>query len=163
MEKNRHISALRKQNASYNIQKKIEILQTYKNEGVPDGAFVPRNLAEFRRWRDLEIGVTKIGSPNTLEREHNRPLKVAALEVISELALKARRKKQRSNEETFRVKAREKDKLITNLTNQWHASRHECERAQQNERRLKDRVAELQRDNGELTKKLIAIVPLQPA
>jgi len=164
MEKQRHISELRKENMRHNIEKKTEILQRYVSEGVPGGAFVPRNLAEFRRWHDLEIGVAKIGSPNTLEREYNKSLKLKAVELMSEIANKARRKKRRSNEEeTLRAQSREKDKLITNLTNQWHASRHECERARQSERRLKSRVTELLRDNGELIRKLNAIVPLKSA
>ena len=162
MEK-RHISERRKQRATQNIENKIQILQRYLREGVPEGAFVRRNMTEFRLWEAAILGITKIGSPNTLEQKHNKPLKVQALELMVDIAKKARRKTKRSNDETFRAQAREKDKLIINLTNQWHASQQECERALQSERRLKNRVAELLRDTGELTKKLNTIVPLRPA
>jgi len=162
MEK-QHISAQRKHRATVSIETKLQILQRYFSEGVPEGAFVPRNMTEFRLWEDEALGVMKIGSPNTLEQQHNKGLRLRAQELIVEIAKRKRRKKKGSNEEKFRAEVREKDRLIINLTNQWHASRHECEQSQQTERRLKNRVTELLRDNGELTRRLNAIVPLQSA
>jgi len=158
MEK-QHISAQRKQRATLNIETKL--LQRYFSEGVPEGAFVPRNMTEFRLWEDEPLGVMKIGSPNTLEQ--NKGLKLRAQELVVEIAKRNRRKKKGSNEEKLRASVEEKDRLIVNLTNQWHALRYECEQAQQSERRLKNRVTELLRDNGELTRRLNAIVPLQSA
>jgi hypothetical protein len=162
MEK-QHISAQRKQRATLSIETKLQLLQRYMSEGVPEGAFVPRNMTEFRLWEDEPLGVMKIGSPNTLEQKQNKGLKLRAQELIVEIAKRNRRKKKGSNEEKLRAAVEEKDRLITNLTNQWHASQHECERAQQSERRLKNRVTELLRDNGELTRRITAIVPLQSA
>ena len=157
-----HISLQRKERATGSIKKKIAILERYAIEGVPEGGFAPANLTEFRLWEDSAADVTKLGSPNTMDKPHNTGLKLRVQELINEISKKKNRRKARSNHDQRRAELRDKNKLITDLTNQWHSSRHECDRAQQNERRQKNRVAELQRDNGELTKKLRAVVPLRP-
>src|SRR6185295_3180763 len=111
MEK-QHISAQRKQRATLNIETKLQILQRYFSEGVPEGAFVPRNMTEFRLWEDQALGVMKIGSPNTLEQTHNKGLRLRTQELILEITKQNHRKKKGSNEEKLRAEVREKDRLI---------------------------------------------------
>jgi hypothetical protein len=158
-----HVSGQRKEEARGSIKKKIEILEGYLSRGVSENVFVPKNMTQFRLWEDGGIGVTRIGSPNTINKAHNRGLKTRIEEILKELAQRKDRKRSRSSEvNNLRVEVREKDRLIQDLTDQWHATKHECDRAHQSERRLLNRVSELQRDNGDLTQKLAALVPLRP-
>ena len=75
-----HIGRLRREVAQKKIKAKIRVLEGYAKKGVPEGAFVPKNLAEFRRWEDSSLGVEQIGSPNTLDRPYNKEQKKRAQE-----------------------------------------------------------------------------------
>ena len=159
----KHISTERKERAQKNIEEKIKVLEGYLNNGVPENAFVPRNMTQFRLWEDITAKIFKIGSPNTLDKAHNSGPKARIEVLLKELRKVKRKKERRRNEvDTLRFDNRDKDRLIRDLTDQWHASKHECDRAKQSERRLLNRVSELQRDNGELTQKLASLIALRP-
>ena len=156
-----HIASRRKSRAIAAIRAKIAVLERFVSGGIPENSFVPRSLAEFRRWEDSENELTKIGSPNTLDKSHNRQLKLKAQELIAELSKRRKRKTTRVNEKSdLHTLLRDKDRLITDLTNQWHSAEHGRINALQKVTRLSNRLTELLRDNAELTKKLNAVAPL---
>jgi hypothetical protein len=158
-----HISSQRKEKAQENIESKIQILEGYLVHGIPENAFVPRNMTQFRLWEDCVANLARIGSPNTMDKPHNNGLKTRIEGLLNELAKrKHKRQSRRSEVDSLKIEVREKDRLVRDLTDQWHAKKHECDRAQQSERRLLNRVSELQRDNGELTQKLASLIPLRP-
>jgi septal ring factor EnvC (AmiA/AmiB activator) len=160
----KHISGQRKEKVQASIEWKINILEGYLVNGVPTNAFVPKNMTQFRLWEDAAANVARIGSPNTMDAIHNSGLKLRIGELLKELISKKNRRQSRSNEVSIlRRELREMSRLIQDLTDQLHATRHECDRANQSERRLLNRVSELQRDNGDLARKLAALVPLRTA
>jgi hypothetical protein len=160
----KHVSSQRKEKVQANIERKINILEGYLVHGVPVNAFVPKNMTQFRLWDDFATDVARIGSPNTLDATHNSGLKLRIGDLLKELISKKNRRQSRSGEVSIlRRELREMSGLLQDLTDQLHATRHECDRANHSERRLLNRVSELQRDNGDLARKLAAIAPLRTA
>lgn len=159
----KHVSSQRKERARENIERKIKILEGYLSRGLPENAFVPKNMTQFRLWEDGVADLWRIGSPNTIDTAHNNGLKTRIVELLKDLAKRENKRQSRKSEiDNLRIEVRQKDRLIRDLTDQWHATKHECDRAKQSERRLLNRISELQRDNGALTQKVAALVPLRP-
>lgn len=159
----KHVAEQRKDSAQRKIEKKIEVLEGYAADPkfVAKAVYVPKDLAAFRLWEDEDLGLEKIGSPNTMDKPHNQGLKKRALELIELLAKKKARKERRGKTiDTLRARNKKSDRLLRELTNQLHATRHELARSQQSERRLQDRVASLTEENGELRQKVKTIVGL---
>jgi hypothetical protein len=158
-----HISGQRKDRSQAIIRKKIETLENWLADGVPSEAFVPRNMAEFRLWEDNALKLERIGSPNTIDKPHNRQLKVRAAHLIKGLTQKENKKEGKARElDRLRIDSGTKEALIQDLTDQLHTIREESNRAMHDVRRLKNRNEELLRENGELTQKLNSLVSLRP-
>jgi hypothetical protein len=161
----KHIGGLRKDAARQKIEGKIEVLERYASdiEAIPEGAYVPKNLAGFRLWEDEDLGLEKIGSPNTIDVPHNAGLKKRALELIEKLAKKKDRKERRGKiVAALRAEIKSLGRLVRELTNQLHATRETLVRSQQSERRLQNRNDELARENGELRRQLRTVTGLRP-
>src|SRR5260370_39776655 len=90
-----HISVRRREQAQEIIKRKIAVLEGYIAIGLPEDSFVPKTLTQFRLWEDLAGGLARLGSPNTLDRPHNKNLKLKALQLINEIGLKRKRKKEK--------------------------------------------------------------------
>lgn len=157
-----HISEQRKKRVQQVIKAKIKNLQEWLAEGLPKGTFVPKNMKEFRSWEDAALNLEKIGSPNTMDKPHNRELKRTAETLIEALTKKRRQKESNREVSRLLVQMNEKDTLIKDLTDQWHATRQERDQAQKAARRSQSRLLELQNENGELTRKLSSLIPLKP-
>jgi|SRR5579885_870708 chromosome condensin MukBEF ATPase and DNA-binding subunit MukB len=160
-----HIGGLRKDAARQKIKSKIEVLERYASDikSIPEGACVPKNLAGFRLWEDEDLGLEKIGSPNTMDAPHNAGLKKRALELIEKLAKKKDRKERRDKiVATQRAEIESLGRLVRELTNQFHATREALVRSQQSEKRLENRNEELARENGELRRQLRTVTGLRP-
>jgi septal ring factor EnvC (AmiA/AmiB activator) len=159
---NNHISGRRKDAAQEKIQKKIDVLEKYAASGVPADALVPKDMTAFRQWEDASIGLEKIGSPNTMDKPFNRGAKKRALELIEILAKKKNRKERRTQIiDTLRAQVKKLDRLVGELTNQMHATRHDLDEARQGERRWKKRCNELSEENAELRKQLSTVTSLR--
>ncbi len=158
-----HISLRRKDKAQEIIKAKVKVLGSYLAKGIPNGAFVPCNEASFRRWEDASLGLEKIGSPNTMNKPYNRALKQRVREILKQLAILALRQKLPALKSRAQHKDKEKDRLIRNLTGQWHEVKQELDRTQLRERRLTNRVAELLEENANLTRKLRVVTSLESA
>jgi chromosome segregation ATPase len=158
----KHIGTQRKDGAQKRIKAKIKVLEKYVHHGIPEGAYIPASEASFRLWKDETLGLEKIGSPNTLNRAYNRSLKQRVAELIKELANKNKRKARRPQlVTTLRNEKKIKDQLIRELTSKWHSTRHELEQTQRSNRRLSNRIAELEQENSDLIRKLNAITGLK--
>jgi len=98
-----------------------------------------------------------------MDKQHNRHLK-QTVEMLIETLRKKRCKKKAHGREIglLLIQINEKDKLIKDLTDQWHATRHERDQALKSARRSQNRLLELQDENGELARKLTSLVPLKP-
>lgn len=159
----KHISTCRKDDAQKKIKAKIRVLERYKKKDlIPKDTYIPKNEVDFRLWRDPELGLEKIGSPNTMNKPHNQVLKQHAVELIKELTRRRQRRNRRTElVDTLRDKNKEKDLLIKDLTSQCHVLRHERNRAQQDKRRFENRVDELSRENASLVRQLKSITGLR--
>jgi hypothetical protein len=161
-----HVSSLRKKAALKKIKKKIKVLERYdvKPETIPEGAFIPKDLAAFRLWEDQSLGLEKIGSPNTMDKPYNRGLKKQALELIERLAKNKKRKEGRTQ---VIVKSRAQSKkyirLTRELTGQLHATRQELDWARHSERRSEAKVKQGDEEIAELRQKLNVVRGLRPA
>lgn len=148
-----HIGSTRKDAAQKKFKKKLEILEGYLEDGLPEGAFVPKDETSFRLWESKELGLERIGSPNTLSRPYNRELRQRLTEILKELAVKKKRKIGRAQQaKSHQEQIKKKDRLIKSLTGQYHATKDMLVRAQQQVKRLEKRVSELIRDNAELVR-----------
>jgi hypothetical protein len=158
-----HIGSHRKDVAQATIKAKIRVLERYAKNGIPEGAYVPKNLADFRRWEDALLGLERIGSPNTLDQLHNIQLKKRAQELILQLTKDQKRKSSRAQTVSKQnAKIKEQDRLTGELTSQLHVTRHELNKAQQSESRCKKRVEELEDETAELRRKLSTLIGLKP-
>lgn len=159
---NKHISSSRKNEAQALITAKISIIEKYLTDGVPDGAFVPKNKTQFRLWEDSLLNLKKIGSPNTLEKPYNKPYKERIERLLHELATRQNRKERKTQiVETLRAEIKEKNQLISDLAGQWHSIKQQLERSENNEKRLQARVAELNLESANLTRQLKVVTPLK--
>lgn len=153
-----HISNSRKKDSQKIIKNKLAVLESYVADGVPENAFVPKSEAQFRLWEDSQIGLEKIGSPNTLNKPHNKPYKEKALELIQELLKRKNRKEKKRNlVDSLRAEIKEKNQLIEDLTGQWHFISYELERLQ---KKYKHEIKRKDERIAELTKEIRKVTPL---
>jgi hypothetical protein len=160
-----HVSGVRKNGAHQKIEKKIEVLEHYAADPVvaKKATFIPKDLVSFREWEDKNLGLERIGSPNTMDRPYNKGLKKQALELINRLAKKKVRKERRTEViATLRAQLRNADRLTRELTNQVHTTRHELDQARQSEKRWKARADEYSQEIAELLQKLSKVTVLKP-
>lgn len=158
-----HVGGIRKAAAQRKIKAKIAVLERYARDGVPGGAYVPKYLADFRRWEDEALGLERLGSPNTLDAAHNVQLKKRALELLETIAKNQKRKAGRTRIiDTQKAENKRLDMLVRGLTSQLHCTRHDLDQARQNERRWKKRAEELMVENGELLRTLATVTSLRP-
>ena len=162
MKSNLHISSSRKTEAQKLIQDKILILEKYLSEGVPENAFVPKNKTQFRLWEDSTHNLKKIGSPNTLTKPYNKQLTERIDFLLHELATRKNRKVRKTQiVDTLRAEVKEKNQLISDLAGQWHATRQQFERTENNEKRLQARVEELNAEVADLKRQIRTVSPLR--
>jgi hypothetical protein len=157
-----HVGTVRKDQASASIRKKIVLLRQYVANEIPEGGFFPKNMTQFRGWEDKQLEITRIGSPNTMDRPHNKLLKEEAAQLIRQLLTKTSRRKRKTLEIGALHSQRLDDKrLIQDLTNQLQSSEQKRLQAEIQVARISKRLVEANSEIGTLTKQLRAIVPLR--
>lgn len=157
-----HISQTRKDATREKIKAKIKVLEGYAAHGVPTGAFIPPNMASFRRWEDKAIGLEQLGSPSTLDKPHNRGLKRRTLELLKLIANKEDKKVRRIHIiDTQRIQIKNLSRLTQELTSQLHATRHALDQSRLNETRWRSRVDELTNEIGELHRTISNVTGLR--
>jgi hypothetical protein len=76
------IALQRKSEAYDKIQTKIAALRDFRRNGVPEGAFIPTSLEQFRTWRDEQRNLREIGSKSTLYQSCYQKERVEILNLI---------------------------------------------------------------------------------
>ena len=74
------------------IAARLELLQRWRADGVPEDRVLPRSLNQVRCWDDPDLGISRIGSPasfTTKHREHGAS--VRAIAEVLEVLLKRER------------------------------------------------------------------------
>lgn len=59
------------QSIAERIDRRRDLLRSWRRDGVPKNKQVPRNLKEARIWRDAELGIVPISSPNEFTTTHH--------------------------------------------------------------------------------------------
>lgn len=151
----------RKVRAQDRIKKKILVLERWLAHEVPSGACIPKNITQFRLWEDDEFNVEKIGSPNTMDRPHNKALKLKATELIR-LLITRKGNERKGVTELHRLQAQRlvDKRLVQDLVSQLQVSEQSRIQAEGREGRALKRLEEANERIAELTAQITAIVPL---
>src|SRR5215213_1044332 len=157
-----HISRQRQHIAQEKIIAKSRILEDYLQNGIPENVYIPNNLKEFRLWKDLQLKLEVIGSPNTINRPYNQALKSKINELLKALLNRKKQKQKRAKIiESLQIQIKEKDCLIKHLAGQWHSTRQQLVELQTIEIRLLGKIDRLNRQVAELTRKLNTVIPFK--
>jgi hypothetical protein len=80
-------SIQRRQSVREKLELRVQVLRKWLAFGVPAGMTVPRSLTMAAEWEDARLGISRIGSPNSITRSHatNGPLVQELDALISQL------------------------------------------------------------------------------
>jgi hypothetical protein len=140
--------------ATLKVNAKIGVLRNYAKKGVPDGAFVPKSLEQFRLWNDDELKLAQIGSKSTLYQPWNRELRVEILRLIKGLTSKGKTSNRRAALERLRAENAELKFTLKQLVGEMHETRQELQFERRESERKDHRIANLKDENGKLTAQL---------
>lgn len=120
---------------SLQIEKRLEVLNSWVSDGVPEGYQRPTSLNKVREWNDRELGIEKIGSPSSFTTGHKVYGRLVVR--ISKALIKLNtpvKKKQQTNPVKQLQKLRgdhaEYEKSLTNAANQYASLRVDLEKYQ---------------------------------
>lgn len=77
------------------LEGRNRLLRQYSETGVPDGAYVPRSMTQYRLWEDGHLGIARLGSPNSVNVKDSEPSRVKLIREASSLIVKLRAAEQR--------------------------------------------------------------------
>ena len=93
MNNTKRAGALRQQ-----IQVRLEILERWRDNGIPEGYKVPDSLNKVRTWEDDSLGIKQIGSPSSFTTSHSKyGGQVKKIANILEELNRSKKKKPRKN------------------------------------------------------------------
>jgi hypothetical protein len=72
------------------LEARNKILRSYSETGVPKGAYVPKSMTQYRLWEDSNLGIVRLGSPNSINLKDSAPARVKLIEAASLLVVKLR-------------------------------------------------------------------------
>jgi chromosome segregation ATPase len=130
---------------------------------VPDGAFVPKSLEQFRLWTDKELELAQIGSKSTLYQPWNRELRTEIVRLIK--LLRSRRKTPKNGTSALdRLRAGYSEIKFTlkQLAGEVHQIRQELQFERRESERKDHRIADLKEENAKLTAQLRQHAGLYP-
>ena len=90
---------------------RLEILERWRDEGIPEGYNVPNSLNKVRNWEDASLGIPRIGSPSSFTTSHSKyGGQVKKIAKILEELNRSKKKKPRKNSST-QLLHQEREKL----------------------------------------------------
>lgn len=122
-------SKVRNQSIAERIARRLDLLRSWRRDGIPQNKQVPKNLKEARIWQDAELGIASISSPNEFTTTHqlhgNDVREIASLltalrRPTTRPKVKGRPKKSGSQEK-FDRKAF--DRQLERVASQWQTER----------------------------------------
>ena len=82
------------------IQVRLEILERWRDEGIPEDYKVPISLNKVRTWEDASLGIQRIGSPSSFTTNHSKyGGQVKKIAKILEALNRSKKKKPRKSSE----------------------------------------------------------------
>jgi hypothetical protein len=146
------------------LEKKNSILREYRETGVPKAAFVPRSMKQYRLWEDVDMGLSPLGSPNSINIKDSKPERVELIKEASSLivrlrsALPAPRKTRLSHEQLYKRDQAE-IKRLKNLTRGMAAAiqqlKQELETTQTGYDQMVADYTNLRKEMGELRRSVV--------
>ncbi|HKO98142.1 MAG TPA: hypothetical protein VJU86_14185 [Pyrinomonadaceae bacterium] len=122
---------------------------------MPDGAFVPKSLEQFRLWTDKELELAQIGSKSTLYQPWNGELRTEIVRLIK--LLRSRRKTSKTGINALNRLRAEKLEIkftLKQLAGEVHQIRQELQFERRESERKDHRIADLKEENAKLTAQL---------
>ena len=93
------------------IQVRLEILERWQDEGIPEGYEVPISLNKVRTWEDASLEIQPIGSPSSFTTSHSKyGGQVKKIAKILEALNRPKKKKPRKTSST-QLLHQEREKL----------------------------------------------------
>ncbi len=130
---------------------------------MPDGAFVPKSLEQFRLWADKELDLAQIGSKSTLYQPWNSELRTEIVRLIK--LLRSRRKTSKTGTsalDRLRAERIEIKFTLKQLAGEVHQIRQELQFERRESERKDHRIADLKEENAKLTAQLRQHAGLYP-
>ena len=80
---------------------RLEILERWRDEGIPEGYNVPNSLNKVRNWEDASLGIQRIGSSSSFTTSHSKyGGQVKKIAKILEKLNRPKKEKPRKNSST---------------------------------------------------------------
>lgn len=119
----------RHQTIERRIERRLEVLRSWLRDGVPEGKCAPRNLKQARLWKDPDLNILPIASPNEFTTTHH--LHGALVQDVARLltALRhaciapASRPRQQPPASLHKFDRRAFDRQLAAVVSQWHEER----------------------------------------
>lgn len=118
------------------IDRRLEVLREWLNEGVAAGKNIPRGLNAVRKWHDSQLGIEPIASPNDFTTTHpvygSRVRDIAGLLTALKKKFDSRSaKSSEASSPAVKFDRKEADRQLQAAVSQWHSERHASQRYQQ--------------------------------
>jgi chromosome segregation ATPase len=157
------VAVQRKSEAYEKIQTKIAALRDFRRTGVPEGAFIPKSLEQFRRWNDEQRNLREIGSKSTLYQPCYQKERVEILNLIKLLAQPEPDVNKRTNGlARLRQEKRELKFMMRQMAGEIHKTRQELQSVQLDNERLTQRLQDRQQEISKLVAQLKKQTGLYP-
>ncbi|MFM0045454.1 hypothetical protein [Paraburkholderia sediminicola] len=77
------------------LEAKNSVLRQYRETGVPEGAYVPRSMTQYRLWENESLGIVRLGSPNSINVKDSEPSRAKLIREASSLIVELRAAEKR--------------------------------------------------------------------
>lgn len=122
---------------------------------MPEGAFVPKSIEQFRLWKDKELELVEIGSKSTLYQPWNGELRTEIVRLIKLLRSRRRTSKNGTSAvDRLRAQNIEIKFTLKQLAGEVHQLRQDLQLERRESERKDHRVADLKEENAKLTAQL---------
>jgi hypothetical protein len=72
------------------LEARNKVLRSYSETGVPKGAYVPKSMTQYRLWEDSNLGIVRLGSPNSINLKDSPPARAKLIKAASVLVVNLR-------------------------------------------------------------------------
>lgn len=138
------------------IERRLEVLRLWLKDGVPQGKPIPASLTAAREWRDEELGILPISSPNEFTKTRSPYRKQVAdiagllTQLHSKYAKSVNKRTAGSSPSESKFDRNAFDRQLAAAAAQWHSER--AARLQEKERAdaAQARAIQLLEDNAKM-------------
>ena len=145
----------KRQTVEVRIERRLEVLQGWLREGVPEDKVIPKSLTAVRQWDDPELGIEPIGSPNEFTKTHH--IHGLRVQEVAALLTEFKHRSINSPKATARrvpktlpsFNRKDFDRQIEATVSQWHSEREQRLREQKRAESAEARSVLLIQENAQ--------------